>query len=134
MYAHKIEIGKIGPGRHQKSKGRTGNTKRIKNFGRKIVALNGIINAYEKVDTAKVKRKKFPFPLSGCGGTDVFEKFVRKKKNGNSKKKFLSFLFAKLFINNHRTDYYRNKNTGYGKMNGAEMFKTYVIGKKFVHC
>ena len=77
MKAHEIPKGKIGPGRHQKGKRRPGNADGIKNFGSEIVPLKRIYYADENIDAAKMKRKKTPFPLAGCRGTDVFPKFVR---------------------------------------------------------
>ena len=81
-----------------------------------------------------MKRKKFPFPLSGCGGTDMLEKFVRNKQSGHYVKKILSFFFTEFFIKKHRRDYNCNKNRGYKKMDGAEMGKIDIIRVEFVHC
>ena len=89
MKAHEIPIGKIGPGRHQKSKDRPGDADGIENFGSEFVAPEGIYHADENVYAAKMKGKKTPFPLSGCKAYNVFPEFVRNKKRGHYVKKFL---------------------------------------------
>ena len=77
MNAHEIPIGKIGPGGHQKRKGRPGNADGIENFGSEIIPSERIYHADENVYAAKMKRKKTPFPLPRCRGTNVFKKFIR---------------------------------------------------------
>ena len=77
MNAHEIPIGKIGPGGHQKRKRRPGNADRIENFGSEIITFKRINHTDENVYAAKMKREKFPFPLAGCCGTNVFKKFIR---------------------------------------------------------
>ena len=77
MKAHEIPIGKIGPGRHQKLKSRSGNADGIENFGSEIISFERIYYADENVYAAKMKGKKFPFPLACCRGTQMFPKLIR---------------------------------------------------------
>ena len=133
MKAHEIPIGKIGPGRHQKRKGRPGNAYGIENFGSEIIASERIYHADENVYAAKMKGKKFPLPLTGCRGTDVFPEFVRNKKCGHYVKEFLSCFFIKLFVIKHCGDHDSDKKRRYEKMDGAEMFETKIIGFKLIH-
>lgn len=134
MKAHKIPVGKVRPGRHQKRKGSAGNADGIENFGSKIVPFKGIYHADENVDAAKMERNKFPFPLAGGKGTDMFPKFVGNKQGGHYIKEFLPGFFVKFPVIKHCGDNNSDKKRRYEKVNRAEMFKIYVIRVYFIHC